>query len=499
LVLALFSFAAPGGAAAGDKRAAEPDPRALAADLASTRGPRHLPIIRIANEGERARFLWPSLVTILESGMPSEQVCAAWALGWIGASEAVPALGKALGSRDWQVVFAAAGTLGNFGAAAKDVLATLRDVAQHHWMSAVRQRASAAMTSIEHPERAPLPGPHHKDPLGWEGDFWQFREGAFWDFSGDPCGLSTAVEVNIGERWMAVPRRHSGPDERGRLPSSILRRLKLEEWQQVTGALSVAGGWLVGIDGGEWGGGLRFVASSGKAQVLWSRNIIRLVRSGSGMFASAEASWAAAKRSGREVLSVARDDRNRWHADRLAALPGPEKMMVPLEEGQVLFLGQFGAISVRSDGSMREEACPERDSEAVAATKLDAKADRPRASVPSFAYGDRVEDAVAVLTQVLNHPRVLPFFHLDRAAYARIEALPSPLRDRPMQIGDLEISWAASPAPEVFRFLELSFDSATVAAVSFEYRSQGMEGYAMVEKQESGWRVVGMTIVEKEP
>jgi HEAT repeat protein len=120
LVLAFVPLVLVDGAVADEGKAPDRDPKELAAELARLRGPRDMVIIRIANEGERARFLWPKLVAILESGAPSERVCAAWALGWIGASEAVPALGKALGSREWQVVFAAAGTLGNFGAAAKE-------------------------------------------------------------------------------------------------------------------------------------------------------------------------------------------------------------------------------------------------------------------------------------------------------------------------------------------------------------------------------------------
>jgi hypothetical protein len=48
----------------------------------------------------------------------------------------------------------------------------------------------------------------------------------------------------------------------------------------------------------------------------------------------------------------------------------------------------------------------------------------------------------------------------------------------------------------VFRFLDLEFAPETVASAAFELPGEGMEGYAVLTKQEGAWRVVGIHVNE---
>jgi hypothetical protein len=496
----------------------EVDLRTLEAELAKSRPERRdIVIVQVAREGARARSLWPKLVAILESGSPNERTCAAWALGWIGANEAIPALTRALASPEWRVVFAAAGVLGRFGNAARGATQQLRKVEQNHWMLAVRHRAAMAKEGIEHPERVGIAGPHRKepdDPNAWERDLHQFRDEAFGRFTDDPCGIRSATEVRVGEQWIDVPRARDNrrrPAEIDRLPPRALG--KRHTRGTIAGPVEVAGGWLVGTHGGEWGGDLRFVRHSGRIERLWPKNIHSLIQSGHNIFVTAEDRVLVGPPSS-EVLKVllTPSPPRRWVARHLLSLPARELMSIPIENGAVLFLTDHGAVSVREDETMHEEACPERASEvtslvetAETLVETHRRTAKPtsRDGINPSAVEGHLDDVAALLGVILNHPRILPFFHLEQSPTARprVEAPPTPLLRLPILVAGREVSWvdaaAAARSPKLFRILDLAFDSATAASVAFAYEAEGVEGYAVLEKRDEVWHIAGITVVEQ--
>jgi hypothetical protein len=464
--------------------------------------------IRLAAElGPAARSLWPQLVRILETGDPLDQGAAAKAIGWIGAREGIPALAKALADRNWNVALSAADSLGGFGGEAREALAALKQAEKSHWMGYVRQRAALARTTVER-GASPTPGPDadHRRKHFWEeapGDFWEDMHVVAKNDT--YCEMPNAVTaLRIGARWFAFmdgARQREVAKET--IPPVIARRADLAG---VTAALAVDKGWLVGTNRGRKGGDLRFVPPKGRSIVIWSEPVRALTAVGPTILAiAADTPWSA------EVVELTPDKKAHggWTARRLVQLPGQDYATLPLSDERMMVLTRAGTVSVGLDGSIREEKCPdEYVTEEVGAPDVEAAAGGhplPAAvsGIRDSAVRNHVDDAVVVLSLVLNHPRVVPFFHLDRAGSTkpRVLELPALLPAQAIKVAGREIDWVKALATDRragdFRFLDLDFESPTAASVAFACPGEGMEGYAVAAKQDGVWRLAGLHVVER--
>jgi hypothetical protein len=466
---------------------------------------RLLAIVNVASEGARAMSLSPRLVKIADEGTPVEQVCSVWALGWIGAGEAVPALTRALASREWRVVLAATDVLAGFGVDAKPTLAALRELENGHWMAAVRERAAAARKAIDRSAPDEHARSHERGTLGRKHALEEFVSGAFRELSGDPCQLASGTPFERDGQTFEVGRG-AGNAEATRTLAALLpdKLASRREYAGLRAVTPVDDGWLVGTDRGGPEGDLRFVSKRGQSSVLWRAPIQSLVKVGAHLLATSDQRDLPGL-STRNVLLVSRTSaaKRPWVVRRLAFLPGRDHVAIPVASDAALYVTQYGAVTVRIDGSMRDSACPEHVSDAPAMGPLDhvgrAKASRRAPAIEASGIQGRLADTLAVIDAILNHPRVLPHFHLADSpeAVARIERLPVDLgaSSTTVKAGGRPVRWVEAPAAQDFRFLDLVFETADSATVAFEHRAEGVEGYAILARRSGQWQVAGLTMI----
>jgi hypothetical protein len=207
-----------------------------------------------------------------------------------------------------------------------------------------------------------------------------------------------------------------------------------------------------------------------------------------------------------------RKARSGWTVRRLVQLPDEDLAAFPSADDRLLVVTQrAGAVSVGRDGGIREEQCPDEYlTKEVGVQESEERASDSGRSLPTTVSGireaairDHVEDAVTVLNLVLSHPRVLPFFHLERASSTkpRVIRLPPRVPAQAITVAGREIDWVKALATDRqtgdFRFLDLVFESETAASVAFAHPAEGMEGYAMAAKQDGVWHLVGVHVVER--
>ncbi|WP_257450722.1 HEAT repeat domain-containing protein [Archangium lipolyticum] len=180
---------------------------------------------------------------------------AAEALGWTRSPDAVPVLLEAaLGELSWRVQYEAVTALGRVGSAeALPMLAALR---REHWFGPVRRAAERAMEAIELASRAPRPMHHSQG-------FWKERWAAWDERRASPeerCWDEEARQwrVRKGERWLTLK-----PVDRPRRPDTFQNFPYPELRSAQTSFHRVEGGWLMGVDKGEFGGALWFLAEDG--------------------------------------------------------------------------------------------------------------------------------------------------------------------------------------------------------------------------------------------
>jgi hypothetical protein len=431
-----------------------------------------------------------------------------WALGWLGAREAVPALTRALANHDWRVVLAATDVLAGFGVDAKPALEALKELESGHGMAAVRERATAARKLIAGSAADAHAKPHVKGPQGSARELREFVSGAFRELSGDPCQLASGAPFLRDGKTFEVARGDPGNKEATRalaalLPDKIASRPELAGLRAVA---TVDDGWMVGTDRGGLAGDLRFISKRGHGTVLWQSPIHSVVKLGAQLLATSEEHDLPGL-STNNVLLVSRTGtaKRPWVAQRLAFLPGREHVAIPVSNDAALYVTAYGAVTVRTDGSIRDGACPEHASEVPTIGRVDradhGQAQRRLVTIQASSIQGRLPDALGVLGAILNDPRVLPLFHLADSpeAVARIERLPVDLgaASTSVQAGGRAVQWVAAPAAQDFRFLDLVFETADSATVAFEHRAEGVEGYAILARRGGRWQVAGLTVIGK--
>ena len=178
--------------------------------------------------------------------------------------------------RDWTQQLDAAAALGSLGAA--EARPDLERIAETHWSRGVRTQAANAALVLAGKATATELERHNlydRDPrnpevlaqtlgetgLGWRryGPYSVVADGRRVEF--EPLAVGSA----------AVPEALESRDLAAELPDveSITR------WQAgLTAAERVKGGWVLGTDMGEFGGGVMFVPESGPARVLIPHNVV---------------------------------------------------------------------------------------------------------------------------------------------------------------------------------------------------------------------------------
>jgi hypothetical protein len=281
-------------------------------------------IEEVAAYGAAARQVAPALIgRYLASPNGQDRAYGAAFIGAVGYEPALPQLIALLGDKDWRVVYSAVRSLGWIRA--QKAAPALAVTAQRYWLPEVRGEAAAALAALK-PDGAPLEKPRRK---GGEERFMPAV-----DLSVDATAVPDVVPC-ASERW-----QYGGLEFRA--DDNGTREVPID----AEGGLPA--GRIVGINQGEWGGGLFWQQAGRKPSSIFRTNVIAVAPAGGGAVAAFGEVGAYKEYDpnppklpdGLEditisngpsgygfVLSVTRDGAGNWKLAEIARLPrSPDKM-----------------------------------------------------------------------------------------------------------------------------------------------------------------------------
>ena len=278
----------------------------------------------VADFDSEGTVIGPGLMAFVDSPEGGEASRAISVLGLAGYAPAIPALEQALDSPDWRVVFAAVRSLGWMGDVA--AIPRLERLARSHWLPEVRSMAAETVRALKTAGR--LAPPHrfaadYKNMVDWARnasitiDAWMFGDG----------------KICKTYRW------------RGR---TIL-------WPEQRSTLKMPGGELVGVDGGEWGGGLGWRPAGGEPQSIAGGNVHDMAPDGDGalvLFGLAHMTTVEGY-----VVRVAPDGQGGWLRTMIARLPGDGYQLASLGDGVWAVATRQGAVVFTRDGILGLADC----------------------------------------------------------------------------------------------------------------------------------------------
>ena len=309
-------------------------------DVEKTPGGRWSLIRGIASLGGAGSVAGPRLQALLLDPSPWVAAAAAEALGWIGDEEATPHLLAATHSQHWLLVYQAAWSLGRLRAAeAREPLSQLRD---GHWSYPVRTVAAQALEALDKPPEPPEAGlrriiDHFQDvqrhiheapvcegDVAWRGERLQLQDQAVWP---------PAPFTNSWPRFIPADARAVFP---------------------------VDDGWLVGLDQGEFGGGLFHYSRAGRERViLKDAPIGGIYRASSGLVAT-EGVDHMMYRPG-NVYRLVRSGNGSWQAQPLVTLQAAPRKTAMAQDGTLIVQSRGAVVAITQGGALEGAACVSGD------------------------------------------------------------------------------------------------------------------------------------------
>jgi hypothetical protein len=218
----------------------------------------------IAAFGPPARAAGEFLTPFLSSSSGDERAIGILTLGFIDYTPAIPAIEDSLDYNDWRAVYAAILAVGWFGD--QHAVAKLDKLASTYWLVELRDDAARVAAALRSPQGHVERGTWKAKDSGW------IRDPTFAIFEGFRGSLSSCPD-NLwqwqGEKFKLKPiRENRDADE---------HFLKLQN-----GKLR---GTLVGIDRGEFGGGLKWNPRHGHSELLTGENVHGIEPDGDGAIA----------------------------------------------------------------------------------------------------------------------------------------------------------------------------------------------------------------------
>ncbi|QWT19427.1 HEAT repeat domain-containing protein [Bacillus sp. NP157] len=263
----------------------------------------------IARLGEAAHDAGPAVMRLLDSDDRRTRATAAFTLGIIHYLPAEPRLVQALRDPlDPWLNSKAAVALGRLGD--PRALEALRDISATHWRSSVRVDATQAIRHIR--DRSPYPAMDLDDVL-------------------DRGAMGNSLTECTDDPYEY---------DRGR-PEEV--------------RLAVPGGHLVGFDHGEFGGNLRFDASSGAVDPILQKNIIKLTSLGTRTIALTGLMHMGIAEGA--VYDVSRDAAGHWQATLWRGLDGPPTWSEKDKAGNLHIGLPTYTVLLSVDGTMKELGC----------------------------------------------------------------------------------------------------------------------------------------------
>ena len=175
------------------------------------------------------------------------------------------------------------------------------------------------------------------------------------------CWGQSECEWHVAEDERGIAIFHSRPDlRRDPLPVEHLVTLGNPSWDSrgVRHVVPVEGGWIVGFNSGEFGGGLWWVAQDGsRYRRLEGSNIVDLIKTPGGVIALTGLDHLSIRGKG-EAFLVSRARHREWRAKRLAvvgasayaATTAPDGSVLVVTRTQLVRLGLGGRVTVLHTG-----------------------------------------------------------------------------------------------------------------------------------------------------
>lgn len=303
----------------------------------------------LAQRGPGASAAVPRLTQVLRSGSAGGDARhAAEVLGWIRSPEAVPALIEALSASSWRLQWEAATALGRIGS--REALPALEALEREHWFTPVRRAAAKARESIGRAGKASRSAPKSQEFMEahWEGLRAQAvpPEEQCWD------AQKQQWRVRMGKRWLTLERPALEP---GKLPQGFPEDLLAADLG--THFHRVEEGWLVGLDGGEWGGALWLVTAQGRKTVLAEgENFLGFARTATGLVVFTGRGHLGENMGVAHVLT--RAGNGTWTRRLLVELPAlPRAWYDDVDGSLVVALNQGGVVALEGEGPPRMLSC----------------------------------------------------------------------------------------------------------------------------------------------
>jgi HEAT repeat protein len=217
--------------------------------------------------GPAARPIAPLIFQVFSSSRDgTNRADAASFAGAVGYKEARARLIEMLGDTDWRAVYAATRALGWLGAT--DALPALGKVARNYWLESVRDEAGAVVAALNGPSgklAPPIIRPGHLHYLP-----------SIADFEIDAM-MAPNVALCLSNSWSWRGTVFTRPGER-----VVVDRMPTVD-------LQLPGGKLVGVDAGEFTGDLNWIPNVGELEVVYRGNIDWLAQAPGGALAVSNA------------------------------------------------------------------------------------------------------------------------------------------------------------------------------------------------------------------
>jgi len=307
--------------------------------------------IRLAELGVDGQESGATLLRLLEETDWQNRLLAARTLGFVGYTNAGPALIESLKNEDdWRLVYVAAESLGRIKAGA--ALSALGAVSETHWYPPVREAAHKAIEAIH--GRANYESNHNRSWFPFEFMAYESAHVGKEAKNGGEDGRWNMIAelgrmMGLSQVWLAglryrVDERVYEPPHKGGLgmEARIIQR------KVIPGvSVRVEDGHILGRDMGGFGGELMYLGKRGKQSLLLNENTLGIHRMTSGIVAVTGLAHMCIIKGC--LYRITKSDTG-WSASRWKALPGAPRSSRLLSDGTLYVRCTGGSVCVSSSG-----------------------------------------------------------------------------------------------------------------------------------------------------
>lgn len=304
---------------------------------------------RISELGEAAQ---PAGVQIEEMVKKDDEISSAAAetLGWIGYRTGIQTLIEAMKSRNWELVYQAVWSLGRLRAT--EARASLEHIRDTHWSHLISTEAQKSLNLLD----KPLPDFKHVDSGASASKFSLLQQTMFWE---PTCqnevewqGERLKLEMNPVLPLSNKPRQ---------LPKFISKKIVGKESRAV---MKVKDGWLVGVNHGEFCGGvaegyldcgLHYFRTNGKHTLVAHGKVDGIYQTANGLVFTQGVDHMMY--SPGQVFKLIQPKSFTWKTELLAITQASPGKVAMASDGTLIIQTQGSVVAVTNGGDLKAATC----------------------------------------------------------------------------------------------------------------------------------------------